>query len=236
VEIAAALIGAVIGGLISGCISYALARDAARQASEAALAAERSRDQAATFALMVKLSKIVSSLNFFRNHVEGAYARLPQTAGGHIWTVLLPTAASGDSRANFSADELSILVKMKTFTLFQALATADDQHNSLVLGFEEYSRRWSDMTDHFSAEMTGPVTEQGQLGTTILTDAERRLHAPRMAILNHLASDLRSRVNEQFQDACSTLNALGPIARTYFRDPKFPILEVDPSVWSPPSN
>lgn len=115
-------------------------------------------------------------------------------------------------RISFTPEEMSYLLSLKDYKLFDKVLSLDVLHSSTIGIFELYKDRRLALTDMLSATMSGMI------GTSDLTDAQKAFFDPKAAELDLLVSDIRNRVE---QDARESKEALvetnGAIGRTLGR-------------------
>jgi hypothetical protein len=190
-EFWAAIAGALVGALAAGGLTWALQWQQDRRQT-------RDRNRALARSLIFKLMRIFSDFRGFKKHVEecSANAKIALLPDG--WESLraignLPTSV------HFTSDEMSYLLSLKNFSLFNKVLSLDAVHSSTIGIFELYAARRMALTDMLPASM------QGAVGTATMNSAALAVVAPRAAELELLAQDIKTRVFEDFNEAREAL-------------------------------
>jgi len=199
-EFWAAVIGAIVGSVSGGVIAWLLQLSQDRRQT-------RARDQAIARALIFKLVRIHSDLSGFKTHVDECEIRAKRDGLPVGWQSL---RAIGNlpERVSFTPDEMSYLLSLKNYKLFDKVLSLDVVHSSTIGIFELYKERRLALTDLLSATMDGMV------GTATLNDIQKAFFDPKAAELDLLVADIRSRVeqdaNESREALVETSIAIGP--------------------------
>ena len=204
--------------VVGGVITYFQARKASAEALERDSKERLDKSKAAAFRVIVKLSKIISSLGAVHFHIERCVAKaLEQKHQGPLWTALEPLAGTS-KRVDFEADELAVFVPMNEYDALNALLSMDDKHNVVMETMQTYFEKRSEFGSIFGAKM------DGRRGVTEMNEEEHNRAGPRIAELTDLAEALRREAKESFDEASALVAQVGPKFRTYFGDPAFPLL------------
>jgi len=190
-EFWAAVVGAVIGAITGGLITWLLqlSQDR-RQISE--------RNQALARSLILKLLRIHSDLQGFRTHIEECEARANRD-GLPIGWQSLRAIGNLPRHISFTPEEMSYLLSLKDYKLFDKVLSLDVLHTSTIGIFELYKERRLALTDMLSASMNGMV------GTAELNGAQKAFFDPKAAELDLLVSDIRARVEQDSKDSREAL-------------------------------
>lgn len=190
-EFWAAVVGAIVGSITGGLIAWLLqlSQDR-RQTSE--------RNQALARSLIFKLIRIHSDFKGFQNHVDECEANAKRDHLPIGWQSL---RAIGNlpQRVSFTPEEMSYLLSLKDYKLFDKVVSLDVVHSSTIAIFELYKERRLALTDMLSATM------RNMIGTAELTDAQKAFFEPKAAELDLLASDIRNRVEQDAKDSREAL-------------------------------
>lgn len=200
-EFWAAVIGAIVGSVTGGLIAWLLqlSQDS-RQTSE--------RNQALARSLIFKLMRIHSDLRAFKRHVDECEANAKRDSLPIGWQSL---RAIGNlpERISFTPEEMSYLLSLKDYKLFDKVLSLDVVHSSTIGILELYKERRLTLTDMLSATMSNMI------GTTDLTDAQKAFFDPKAAELDLLVSDIRNRAEQDAKESREALEETNvAIART----------------------
>lgn len=190
-EFWAAVVGAIVGSVSGGVITWLLSiSQDRRQTSE--------RNQALARSLIFKLIRITSDFHVFQTHAKECAERAEIDKLPIGWQSFRPIANLPD-RISFSSEEMSYLLSLKNFELFDKVLSLDVLHSSTIGIFELYKERRLALTDMLAATMDGMV------GTAALTDAQKKFFDPKAAELDLLVSDINKRVKEDAQQSRKAL-------------------------------
>jgi hypothetical protein len=193
--------GAIIGSVLGGLTSYFLQRKSLA-ATKALHDLDRTETRKALgYSLLFKMIRVVSSLQQLGKLVTGSLeqAKLKGFAGER-WQVVLPVAPLPDA-IRFSPEEMALVLSMDS-KLFNDIAALDELHNSTVAIFGLYASKRNSILEHLGAEM------QGSMGTTWLTEAQKKWLAPRSVELNSLVDRTEQDAREAWQGLERLHNAL----------------------------
>lgn len=190
-EFWAAVIGAIVGSVTGGLIAWLLQSSQDRRQS-------RERNQALARSLIFKLIRLHSDLQAFQTHVEECEARAKRD-GLPIGWQSLRAIGNLPERISFTPEEMSYLLSLKDYGLFDKVLSLDVVHSSTVGIFELYKERRLTLTDMLSATMKGMV------GTAELTASEKAFFEPKAVELDLLASDIRGRVEKDAKESREAL-------------------------------
>lgn len=190
-EFWAAVAGAIIGALAGGGVAWFLQwRQDTRQTQE--------RNRALARSLIFKLMRIHSDLYGMRRHVEECSSNAKKHHLPDSWQSLraignLPPLVS------FTPEEMSYVLSLKNFELFNKIISLDVVHSSTIGIFELYAARRMALLDMLPASM------QGSIGTTTMNDAQLAVVAPKAAELDLLVADIKARVEEDSNESREVL-------------------------------
>lgn len=190
-EFWAAVVGAIVGSVTGGLIAWLLQLSQDRRQT-------RERNQALARSLIFKLIRIHSDLQGFKTHVAECEADAKRDGLPVGWQSLRAIGNLPD-RISFTPEEMSYLLSLKDYVLFDKVLSLDVVHSSTIGIFELYKERRLTLTDMLSATMKGLV------GTTELNASQKAFFDPKAAELDLLVSDIRVRVE---QDAKESREAL----------------------------
>lgn len=190
-EFWAAIVGAIVGSISAGLITWFL-----QWTQDSRQTLERNRGLARS--LLFKLMRIHSDLQGFKNHSDEALENAKRDRLPEGWQSLRAIGNLPD-RVNFTPDEMSYLLSLQNYKLFEMVVSLDVVHSSTIGIFELYKERRLALTDMLSAAM------QGHVGETVLTDEQKAFFDPKAAELDLLVSDIRSRVLKDAQESMQAL-------------------------------
>ncbi len=190
-EFWAAVVGASVGSISGGMIAWLLqlGQDR-RQTSE--------RNQALARSLIFKLIRIYSDLRGFKNHVDASEENAKRDELAIGWQSFRAIGNLPD-KISFSPEEMSYLLSLKNYPLFDKVLSLDVIHASTLRIFELHKERRMALTDMLSATMSGTV------GTSELTDEQKAFFDPKAAELDLLVSDIKQRVEQDAREASEAL-------------------------------
>jgi hypothetical protein len=205
-EFWAAVAGAIVGALAGGGVTWALQtmQDWRHR---------RERDRALARSLIFKLMRIHSDLHGFNKHVDEC-ATTAQAHGLPQGWQSLRAIGNLPARISFSPEEMSYLLSLKKFELFNKVASLDVVHSSTIGIFEMYAARRMELTDMLPAS-----SMQGAIGTTTMTPAQFAAFIPRATELDLLATDIKARVKEDSEESRQALVAVNAAAAVTFGQP-----------------
>ena len=142
--------------------------------------------------------RIYSDFGGLKKHAEECAATANAASLPDGWQTL---RAIGNlpARVDFTAEEMSYLLSLKNFDLFNKVLSLDVVHGSTIGIFQLYAARRLALTDMLPASM------QGSIGTTTMNSAVFAVFAPRATELDLLASDIKARVDEDCKEAREAL-------------------------------
>lgn len=190
-EFWAAVVGAIVGSVTGGLIAWLLQLSQDRRQT-------RERNQGLARSLIFKLIRIHSDLQGFKTHVDECEANAKRDGLPIGWQSLRAIGNLPDG-VSFTPEEMSYLLSLKDYKLFDKVLSLDVVHSSTIRIFELYKERRLTLTDMLSATMNGMV------GTSELDDTQKAFFDPKAAELDLLVSDIRTRVE---QDAKESREAL----------------------------
>ena len=211
-EFWAGIIGALVGAVAGGGVTWLLQHFQSKQD-------RLERDKASARSLLFKLIHIHSDLSLFHRHVVECDGRAKQLGLEIGWQSFLPIA-NGPRKVEFTSVEMSYLLGLEKFDLFNDVLSLDALHSSTIDIFGLYATHRLELTDMLPAAM------EGMVGSTEINDGLKEIVAPRMVALDDLVQKIRSRSE---LDAASSQKALidtnSAIERTLGRKLKVDILE-----------
>ncbi len=195
-EFWAAIAGAIVGGLISLGIQLLALRSAKNERDET----RKELIEATAHRLFFKLSAISTDLNGFAETVREARDRLSEyPAPCQNWQVLIPVVNLPNT-IEISADELSILVSHRNFSLLNEVADADRIHSGALATWEAYKTRRAALGE----KMPAMVDSSGS-GRSYLDSDQLAALGPLMAELNSMADALFATAERDAKQSLKTL-------------------------------
>ncbi|GAA0580668.1 hypothetical protein [Rhizomicrobium electricum] len=215
------LVGAIIGAVVAGVISYIIARQSARETLALQKQERVDREKSKAHSLTVKMMRLTNSLAGFHSAIESSIREAErQIPDAPLWCKVRPVVGTEDTMLHLLPDELALFVAAREFDFMNRAIMLNDRYNSFVLGCRTYSAERTRLTDEFGAEMVG------KFGTTHFTKEQYERVAPRVVVVDALANEIRSTLNELFAEAISLITKFTPIMRKYFGDQTFPELAI----------
>jgi hypothetical protein len=190
-EFWAAVVGAMVGALAGGGVTWLLQHFQSKRENS-------DRDKALARSLLFKLIRIYSDHEAFRRHVENCRDNAKKNDLEWGWQSFSPVA-NGPKRVEFSADEMSYLLSLRNYELFNEILSIDVIHTATIEIFEFYAQRRMALTDMMPASMDGTV------GSFTLTPEAFAIVAPRAVELNLLINDIENSIDD---DAVNAFQAL----------------------------
>lgn len=195
-EFWAAVIGAIVGALAGGGISALLQHWEYNRA-------KKDSDKALAHSLFFKLYAIHSDLDRFRCYIRGE-TKFGEKAGLTVGWQSLKPLANTPPKLQFTADEMSFLLSLKDFKLFNDVHSLDRVHGSTIDIFNLYASRRMEMTSLLPTQM------QGMIGYADLTRLAPEVAARIPALdaeLQSLCTSLTERADLDADEAWRTLGA-----------------------------
>lgn len=209
-EFWAACAGAIVGAIAGGGITWALQFLQNRREMQ-------DRNRGLAHSIIFKLIKIHSDLHGFKKHVDECTANATTHSLRDGWQSLR-AIANLPSRLSFTPEEMSYLLSLKNFELFNKVLSLDVVHSSTIGLFELYAERRKALMDMLPASMRGTI------GTATMNDAQFAVFAPRAVELELLTSDIKARVEQDSKESREALaEANAAVAATLGRPLKLEI-------------
>jgi hypothetical protein len=146
----------------------------------------------------------------FKKHVEECAANATAHALPQGWQSLR-AIANLPPRLSFSPEEMSYLLSLKNFDLFNKVVSLDVVHSSTIGIFEMYAARRMELTDMLPAS-----SMQGAIGTTSMNAAQFAAFIPRATELDLLVADIKARVEEDSKESREALLEVNAAAAPTF--------------------
>jgi hypothetical protein len=211
---------AILGAVIGAAISLWVAKLAARENRLALQEVQRNDEIAATLRAMTKLMEIVNAAAGYHFQIEReiSAAKL-QHPGREFETWQIMVARVGKPHdVHIGADDLVAFIKSRNFDFVTDLLHLVSLYNSMIFGFEAYSERREELNS-----LLAPDELNGAMGSKFLTYDELMKVQPYLIGVKNVADHLRKEAKEVYDGAVALVDRFGPIVKTYFNDPKFPI-------------
>ena len=195
-EFWAAIAGAVVGGIISLGIQLVVLRSAKTERD----AARKELTEATAHRLFFKLSAISTDLNGFAETVREAKSRLSKYPDPcQNWQVLIPVV-NLPRPIEVSADELSILISHRNFSLLNKVADADRIHSGALATWDAYRSRRAALGEKMPASVDTSGSGQSHLDRDQLAAL-----GPLMADLNSMADALFATAERDGKESLQTM-------------------------------
>jgi hypothetical protein len=192
--------GTIIGAVLGGLISYQLQRQSL-VATKALHDDDRKEVRKALgYRLLFKMIRLCSDLSQLGKPVNEAVSNArAQGKSEEFWPLVLPILPMPDP-IKFSAEEMALVLSLDN-KLFNDMAALDDLHKNAIALFGLYAEKRTALTDTLR-----PEAMTGNLGTTLLTRAERDRMRPCSVELDMLIHGMLERT---MQDGKIAWNCLG---------------------------
>lgn len=201
--------GAIIGALVSGYVVKSHTKEI-----------RTNQLRAEFFRLMIKSSLIQTDFVNLRRSINESIETADKYGiqGMPLWAKVQANPSDFE-KISITPDELTCLFEAKEFTLLTGLVELGLRHTRLFEAFNTYSRLRSELKDHMpKTDFKGPV-----VGSILTQDDHTRLQ-PRLLELGSLLDSVVGLLPKYVSDSKSICDSIGPAARKYFNDPKFPTL------------
>jgi gas vesicle protein len=211
----AVIVGAIIGALVS----WLVARVTAKENRESARTALRNQEETATLRAITKVMELVNAAAGYHFQIEREVAEAKQQFPDkelETWQTMVPRVGR-PHEVHISADDLIAFTKARNFEYVTDLLHLVSQYNSMIYGFQEYSKRRDDLT-----AMLTPDTINGALGSGDFDPAQMLKVQPYLIGVRRVADQLREEAKEIYEAGVSLCPRFRDTVRAYFDDPKFP--------------
>jgi hypothetical protein len=210
ITLLAGLGGAILGSWVSGRIagSHADAEKVSKQKTE-------------FFKVMIKSSLIQSDFTNLKRTLDDAVVEANKIGMTNQpkWTKVQSNPDEFE-KIEITPDDLVCLFEAREFDLLSDLVAVGMKHSKMIGAFNTYSRLRLELKDHMpKSDMNGPV-----VGSLLNQDDLLRLQ-PRFLELSSLLESIDQLLPMYVQESSALSEKLGPAARKYFKDSKFPILK-----------
>jgi hypothetical protein len=208
--VASAFGGTIIGAVLGGIISFWLQRKSLAAAKTLHDADRRDIRKTLGYALLFKMIRLSSDLAQLGIPVDEAVKKAAgEGRTEEFWPVVLPVLPLPDP-IKFSPEEMALVLSLDN-SLFNDMAALDDLHKSTVTIFSLYADRRLALTDTLR-----PETMAGNLGSTLLTRAERDRMRPRSVELDMLIQGMLERTRQDGKEAWDCLKRLHAVLEKEF--------------------
>lgn len=200
-EFWAAIIGAVVGGLIT-LIAQRQEQKASRQ--------ERAEDRkieakGQAYSLLFKVISIHASFAHIKAHVDERLEFGKSVKTEQVFAILLPIV-NPPSPIDFVPSEMAMLLSLKDDDVFNALASLDKIHNSIIPAWTMYEARRSSIAAQGEDHTFDVSDGKGQF------DVRRGSHLEAMMFeVEAVAKELVRRAQQDFAEANNALSKLVPL-------------------------
>ncbi|ASS56407.1 hypothetical protein GUK36_09245 [Rhizobium leguminosarum] len=197
-EFWAAIIGAVVGGLIT-LIAQRQEQKASRQ--------ERAEDRmleakGQAYSLLFKVISIHASFGHIKAHVDERLEVGKNEKNNHVSAILLPLA-NPPYPIDFAPSEMAMLLSLKDDEVFNALASLDKIHNSIIPVWTMYEAKRSTIAQQGENHTFDGSDGKGQF------DVRRGSHLEAMMFeVEGVAKELVRRAQQDFAEANDALSKL----------------------------
>jgi hypothetical protein len=210
ITLLAGLGGAILGSWVSG-----------RLARNHANAEKTNRQKTEFFKVMIKCSLIQTDLANLKRELDEAVVITDKNGLAHQpkWTKVQSNPDEFD-KIEITPDDLVCLFEAREFDLLSDLVAIGMKHSRMIGAFNTYSRLRLEMKDHMpNSGVKGPVVG------SILTNEDFLRLQPRFLELSSLLESIDQLLPRYVEESMQLSEKLGPAARKYFKDPKFPVLK-----------
>lgn len=198
-EFWSAIAGAVVGGGIAYVIQLTALREGRRQREQD----HKQRQQALGNSLLFKVIRIHSNFHGIHRHIEDCLEQAARRGDtGEPWQFVLPLA-NPPAPVHFSADEMGMLMSLKSDDVFNEVVAMDDTHNSLIDAIKVLNTERRALTERLKADQ---AEDQALSGT--LDRNQWLAIRPRMIEVNSLIDSIRDSAKEDFERSDETLARL----------------------------
>lgn len=208
--VASAFGGTIIGSVLGGSISFWLQRKSLAATKTLHDADRRDVRKTLGYALLFKMIRLVSDLAQLGMPVDEAVKKATDEGRTkELWPVVLPVLPLPDP-IKFSPEEMALVLSLDN-SLFNDMAALDDLHKNTVSIFSLYADRRIALTDTLR-----PDAMAGNLGSTLLTRAERDRMEPRSVELDMLIQGMHERTRQDGTIAWGCLKRLHAVLEKEF--------------------
>jgi len=213
-------IGAVVGAVIGGAISYMLAKQASKEAAARDAAAKRDRQRAQAYRCLVNAQRLLSDLVWIKRHIDTGIETAEKLGRGSqpLWA-RVPSAVGVFESVPIDTDDLIWLMEAKELAISNNLIDVSRLHAHASEAMKLYGQ--------LRSEVKRVLPVKGSEGPILISEfdpAERIRLIPYAMEMDTLLESLMTPLPEQVKQARNLCEQLGPAARNYFGDPKFPRL------------
>jgi hypothetical protein len=202
--------GTIIGAALGGAISYWLQHQSLAASKTLHDADRREVRKALGYGLFFKMIRLTSDLAQLGMPVDEAVKKAAgEGRTDELWPGVLPILPLPDL-LKFSPDEMALVLSLDN-RLFNDMAALDDLHKSSIAIFDLYAERRTALTDTLR-----PETMAGNLGSTLLTRAERDRMRPRSVELDMLIQGMVERTRQDGKIAWDCLKRLHAVLEKEF--------------------
>jgi gas vesicle protein len=214
------LVGAVIGAVIGGAISLLLARQASNETAKRDLAAKRERQRAGALRASTKAQQIFTELIATQTLINESIKKADDAghADGHLWTKVI-APVGGFRPIAIDTDDLVLFVEAEEFDLVNELLQMSMNHETVCEAAKTYAALRSDLKNHMPAHSV-----QDQVLGAFLSEEDLKRLRPRFLELDTLITDMVARLPQYIEQTKSVASRVGPAARKFLKDPRFPRL------------
>lgn len=210
ITLLAGLGGAILGSWVSGRIArnYADTEKTNRQKTE-------------FFKVMIKCSLIQSDFTNLKHELDEAVVMADKNglANQPKWAKVQSNPDEFE-KIEITPDDLVCLFEAREFELLSDLVAIGMKHSRITGAFNTYSRLRLEMKDHMPKnDVKGSV-----VGSNLTKEDFIRLQ-PRFLELSSLLESIDQLLPRYVEESMLLSEKLGPAARKYFKDPKFPVLK-----------
>jgi hypothetical protein len=203
--------GTIVGSAISVTTSYLLQRKSLRSAK-----VQRDDDRfevrkALGYSVLHKMINITSELHNVGRAVMESLEEAEKTGldGGALFQIVKPIVPIAE-KITFSSEEMALVLSIDT-NLFNQIGPMDRLHNSTVALVDLYGTRRTLVMERFGATM------QGSIGTTEMTEEQKRWVEPRGVELNSLVAAILQQSEEGGKAAWTALELLHAVLVKEFK-------------------
>jgi hypothetical protein len=202
--------GAIVGSIIGGTISYVLQKRALQAAKEQRDADRFETRKALALSLFIKMIRVASDLHNLGKAVKECFDRAEKLGlVGAPFQIMMPVAPLREP-IRFLPEELALVLSIDA-KLFNEMGALDELHSGTVALFDLYGSKRTTLLERFGATM------EGEVGTTGITEEQRKWLEPRAVELNGLVEAMRQRTEHDVKEAWAALENLRGVLEREFK-------------------
>ncbi len=196
---------AIAGAVVGGVITLLVQRQEQKASREERAEDRRLETKAQGYSLLFKVISIHASFAHIKAHVDDRLEFAKSVSTDRISAILLPIA-NMPSPVEFASGEMAMLLSLKDDTVFNALASLDKIHNSIIPVWTMYEARRSAIASQGENHAFDASEGKGEF------DVKHGSHLEAMMYeVEAIAKELVRRAELDFKEAEEALNTLVPL-------------------------